>query len=86
MPRARAHPLRYSELRRRLEAFGATELLHRGKGSERIFIRRDPLRGQERTYPIKCHGQHTELGIGTIAACLRRLGFNKDEVDQFWSE
>jgi hypothetical protein len=86
MTRAKAYPLRYSELRRRLERFGAIELRRRGKGSHRVFIRRDPKSGEERMCVVKCHGEHTEIDGSDVTACLRRLCFTQDEVDSFWEQ
>lgn len=83
MLRARAHPLRYSEFRRRLKHFGISEVPYRGKGSERMFARRDPITGHGPKYSIACHGEQMPIGVGTIHACLRRLGI---DPDRFWAD
>lgn len=76
-------PLRYRELLKKLKKFGVVELpSKRGKGSEKILLR--PIKeGSDKgpTYPIKNHGDGTELGLGTIRACLNRLGIPEQE---FW--
>jgi len=82
MPQRR--PLRYRELLKKLKKFGVIELhSKRGKGSERILLR--PIKkGSNKgpTYPIKYHGEGTELGLGTIRACLNRLNIAEKE---FWA-
>jgi hypothetical protein len=75
------HRLTYRELIKRLRAFGVEEMPGRGKGSERILIRRNPTTGKGPMYPIKHHGESTELGLGTINACLRRFTITATE---FW--
>jgi hypothetical protein len=82
MARAKARPLRYAELRRRLKRFGVSELPYRGKGSERLFVRRDPVTGQGPKYSVACHGEHTPIGVGAILTCLRRFAITPD---QFWA-
>ncbi|HKA57893.1 MAG TPA: hypothetical protein VKD28_04705 [Gemmatimonadales bacterium] len=79
--KAKPHVLSYRELRKRLEVFGVTEIKGRGKGSERLFVRTDPITGQHRSYPIKCHSEGDDVGMGTLKACLRRFGISNDE---FW--
>jgi hypothetical protein len=68
-------------LRDRLKQFNVTENKGRGKGSERLLVQRDPATGHERFYPIKCHGEGDELGIGTITAALRRFEI---KAEDFW--
>lgn len=80
-PKPKPRRLPYRELLARLKPFGIIENRGRGKGSERLFIRRDPDTGQERSYPIKCHGEGDEQGIGTIVACLRRFDISPEA---FW--
>lgn len=56
----------------------------RGKGSERILLKPDsPGSQQGPQYPIKYHGEGTELSVPVIIAILRR--FNIDP-DTFWNE
>jgi hypothetical protein len=52
----------------------------RGKGSERILLRPDPPGSNTGSqYPIKDHGDGTEIHIPVIEACLRRFG-----ITDFW--
>lgn len=78
---AQPHPIPYRELRSRLAIFGVTEIPNRGKGSERLFVKTDPATGQRRFYPIKCHSEGADVGMGTLKACLRRFGISNDD---FW--
>jgi hypothetical protein len=82
-PHAKPHVIAYRELRRRLVLFGVQENKGRGKGSERLFIQRDPLTGRERSYPIKCHSEGDDVGMGTLKACLRRFGISNED---FWRD
>jgi predicted RNA binding protein YcfA (HicA-like mRNA interferase family) len=80
-PKAQPHVIPYRELRRRLEMFGVAEIKGRGKGSERLFVHTDPATGTRRSYPIKCHSEGADVGLGTLKACLRRFGISNDD---FW--
>lgn len=80
-PKVQPHPIAYRELRSRLAIFGVVEIKGRGKGSERLFVRTDPVTGQHRSYPIKCHSEGDDVGMGTLCACLRRFGISPHE---FW--
>jgi hypothetical protein len=64
-----------------LEVFGVWENHGRGKGSERLFLQRDPVTGKTRSYPIKCHHEGADVGLGTLKACLRRFGISNED---FW--
>lgn len=44
----------------------------RGKGSERMIFHPD-IEGREASYPVKCHGDGTELRKGVISAIIRRF-------------
>jgi len=76
-------PLRFRELIEKLKPFGIVVMARRGKGSEVILLKPDGSgsnRGPQ--YPIKHHGDSTELSIPVINAALRR--FNIDPAS-FWS-
>jgi hypothetical protein len=45
---------------------------NRGKGSERMIYHPD-INGRSESYPIKCHGEGTEIRSGHIAAIKRRF-------------
>lgn len=79
--KAKPHPIPYRELRSRLMIFGVSENKGRGKGSERLFVQVDPVTGKNRSYPIKCHSEADDVGLGTLKACLRRFGISNDD---FW--
>ncbi|MBA2409957.1 MAG: type II toxin-antitoxin system HicA family toxin [Gammaproteobacteria bacterium] len=51
----------------------------RGKGSERMILHPD-IDGREAAYPVKCHGEGTELRTGTVDAILRRFNLPKNLV------
>lgn len=73
-------PLKYRELAKKLKQYDVIPLKKRGKGSERIFIR--PIRNGELKgpqYPIKCHGEGTEISKQVIVALLRRFDIDEDE-------
>ena len=80
-PKAKPHPISYRELRTRLEVFGVSENRGRGKGSERLFVQTDPVTGTTRAYPIKCHSEGADVGLGTLKACLRRFQISNED---FW--
>lgn len=80
-PKAKPHAIPYRELRSRLAAFGVSENKGRGKGSERLFVQANPATGENRSYPIKCHSEGDDVGLGTLKACLRRFGISNDD---FW--
>ena len=48
------------------------EIRTRGKGSERMIYHPD-IAGRSESYPIKCHGEGTEIRKGTLAAIIRRF-------------
>jgi len=79
--KAKPHPIPYRELRERLAIFGVLENKGRGKGSERLFVGIHRITGQKSSYPIKCHNEGSNVGIGTLKACLRRFGISNEE---FW--
>lgn len=82
-PKPKPHPIPYRELRERLTRWGVWENKGRGKGSERLFVQIDPTTKRERSYPIKCHGEGEDVGLGTLKACLRRFEISNKE---FWLE
>lgn len=50
---------------------------NQGKGSERVIYHPD-INGRPESYPIKCHGESTEVRRGHIAAIERRFKLPKD--------
>lgn len=75
-------PLKYRELVERLKPYGIVVLSRRGKGSEVIFLKPDsPGSKQGPQFPVKHHGDGTEIYHQVISAILRR--FNIDPVE-FW--
>jgi hypothetical protein len=76
-------PLRLRELLARLRKFDVEAIPRRGKGSEIILLRpTEPGSRRGPQYPIKNHGEGTEITLPVIKACLRQLGIPEDE---FWS-
>lgn len=49
----------------------------RGKGSERMIYHPD-INGRPESFPIKCHGENTEIRKGTLGEIKRR--FNLKDV------
>lgn len=76
------HPFKLRELLKILKNYGILSLTKRGKGSERILLRpSEPNSKKGPQYPIKDHGDGTEISIQVINAILRRFDINQDE---FW--
>jgi hypothetical protein len=78
-----SRPLKLRELLQKLKRYGITTMTRtRGKGSEIILLK--PVEHGSRKgpqFPIKNHGDATEIHGPVIKALLRR--FDIDE-DQFW--
>jgi hypothetical protein len=75
-------PLKFKELVKKLKRYGIMPLPNRGKGSEIILhkpVEERSTKGPQ--YPIKNHGDSTEISIPVILEVLRR--FNID-ADEFW--
>ncbi|HXO20636.1 MAG TPA: type II toxin-antitoxin system HicA family toxin [Thermoanaerobaculia bacterium] len=51
--------------------------VNRGKGSERIIYHPD-VHGRPESFPIKCHGESTEISKGVLSALIRRFSLPKD--------
>jgi hypothetical protein len=45
---------------------------NRGKGSERMIFHPD-IDGRPESFPVKCHGEGTELRKGVISGIIRRF-------------
>lgn len=45
---------------------------NRAKGSERMIFHPD-IDGSPQSYPVKCHGENTEIRKGTLADIKRRF-------------
>lgn len=77
-------PLSFKKLQKRLKKYGIVTMVRkRGKGSETILLKpnkKDSKKGPQ--YPIKNHGDGTEISIPVINAVLRRFEINKDG---FWN-
>lgn len=75
-------PLKYKELINILKPLGIEVLANkRGKGSERILLKPTPpgsMTGPQ--YPIKNHGDGTEISVPVILAIIRRFGLNPDDI------
>lgn len=75
-------PLKLRELTKKLRDYGIKVLPSRGKGSE-IILHKPIEAGSNKgpQYPIKNHGDSTEISIPVILGILRRFGIDSDE---FW--
>ena len=49
----------------------------RGKGSERVIHHPD-IAGRPESFPLKCHGENTELRKGVISDIIRRFNLPRD--------
>lgn len=75
-------PLKFRELLERLKPYGIVPMAKRGKGSEIILLLpEEPGSKKGLQYPIKHHGDGTEIYIPVINAALRRFAINPEE---FW--
>mgnify|MGYP002642513705 CR=1 FL=1 len=76
--------LSLKKLRKRLKRYGIVTMARkRGKGSELILLKpNEEGSSKGPQYPIKNHGDGTEISIPVINAVLRRFGIDKDD---FWS-
>jgi hypothetical protein len=50
---------------------------NRGKGSERMIYHPD-INGRPECFPIKCHGEGTELRQGVLGSLIRRFNLPKN--------
>ena len=78
------HPLKHRELLKKLKKFEVTEIVSRGKGSERMLVLKSGFQGQKYKgpqYPVKCHGEGTEHSVRVIDAILRHF---KIKPEDFW--
>ena len=50
---------------------------NRAKGSERMLYHPD-INGRPESFPVKCHGDNTELRKGVISGIIRRFNLPKD--------
>jgi hypothetical protein len=83
LPKIQPRPLKYKELIEKLSYFGVIEHpnTNRGKGSERILIlasNYNPITKKYHgpQYPIKCHGDGTEIYKPVISKLLSRFGID----------
>jgi hypothetical protein len=78
MPR----PKSFRDMRKALRAhdkrFSIIE--NRAKGSERMIYHPD-IDGRPESFPVKCHGEGTELRPGVLAGIIRRFKLPKDTFD-----
>lgn len=72
-------PRKYRELVKILRSYDPRFEIweRRGKGSERIIYHPD-IGGRPRSFPVKCHGENTELRRGVISAIIRRFDLPKE--------
>ena len=76
-------PIKFRELCKKLKKYGVEKFpSKRGKGSEVLFLLPDPPGSKQGPqYPVKHHGDGTEISIGVITALLRRFDIDPDD---FW--
>ena len=77
-------PFKLRELLAKLKTYGIVSLSKRGKGSERILFKpKESGSKKGPQYPIKDHGDGTEISIPVVKTVLRRFGISEEE---FWEE
>ncbi len=78
----RAKTSKYRELRKKLAKYDKRfeEHVNRGKGSHRVIFHPD-IDGEVAHYPVKYHGENTELGKGYLKAFIRRFNLPDDFFD-----
>ena len=71
-------PYRFNRLRRELRKYDKRFEFweNRGKGSERMLYHPD-IDGRPESFPLKCHGEGTEIGRGAIRGIIRRFKLPK---------
>jgi len=75
-------PLKYRELRKKLRDLrGVQEIKKRAKGSERMFYHPN-INGKPAFYPVKCHGEGTELSKEIVRAARQRFNIPIEEFYQ----
>ncbi len=74
--------LKLRELLKRLSKYGVVAMSNqRGKGSETILLLPFALGSKKGPqYPVKNHGEGTEISVPVINAILRRFG-----IKNFWN-
>jgi predicted RNA binding protein YcfA (HicA-like mRNA interferase family) len=74
-----ARPYKYRELVKALKKYDKRfEFLERrGKGSHRMIYHPD-INGRSQSFPVKHHGDNTELRKGVISAIIRRFELPED--------
>jgi hypothetical protein len=72
-------PQKYREVVRTLRAHDKRFqfLERRGKGSERMIYHPD-INGRPESFPVKCHGEGTELRPGVLSGIIRRFSLPRD--------
>ena len=75
MPRT----LTFRQVRRRLTSYDRRFefLQRRGKGSHRMIYHPD-IGGRPASFPVKCHGEGTELRRGVLVAITRRFDLPRE--------
>jgi len=53
------------------------EYVKDGKGSHRTIYHPD-INGEPKSYPLKCHGENTELSYGYLDGMIRRFNLPED--------
>jgi len=69
----------YRELVKKLKKYDPNFQTHqgKGKGSERMLYHPD-INGRPESYPLKCHGESTEIKIGHYAPICSRFNLPKN--------
>jgi hypothetical protein len=74
-----AKPYKFRELVQTLRQYDSRFefSINRAKGSERM-IYHPSINGRPAAFPVKCHGENTELRKGVISGIIRRFNLPRD--------
>ena len=67
-------PYKYKRLLKKLRDYDPRfeVYVRKGKGSHRMLYHPD-INGEPKSFPLKCHGEGTEISVGYIKGIIRRF-------------
>lgn len=72
-------PHKYRDVIKKLKKYDKNFIFYtnRAKGSERMVYHPN-INGKAESFPIKCHGENTEIYKGVLGSIIRRFNLPKD--------
>ena len=70
-------PKTYRDVIKALRGHDRRFEIYKGKGSERVIYHPD-VEGRPESFPVKCHGEGTELRPGVLSGIRRRFKLPSD--------